>query len=267
MWELDHKESWVLKNWCFWTVVLEKTLESPLDCKEINQSILKEISPGCSLEGLMLKRKLQYFGLLMRRPDSFKKTLMLERNEGRRRSGWQRMRWLNGISDSMYMSVGKFQELVMDREAWSIAVYVVTKSWIQLSDWTELNWMISHVEHPFVCLLATNISSFPSPVYHILSDLSTMTRPSWVAPWAWLSFIELDQTVVRVIRLTSFLWLWFQCVYPLIPSRNTYRLTWVSLTLDVGYLFTAAPAKHSCWSLPWTRGISSRPPLLTLNVE
>ena len=108
---------------------------------------------------------------------------------------------------------------------------------------------------------------FSSPVDHILSDFSTMTCPSWVAPQAWLSFIELDQAVVHVIRFTSFLWLWFQCVCPLMLSRNTYHLTWVSLTLDVGYLFTAAPVKHSHCSLPWTRGISSLPPLLTLNVE
>ena len=84
---------------------------------------------------------------------------------------------------------------------------------------------------------------------------------------AWLSFIELDKAVVRVIRLTSFLWLWSQCVCPLMPSRNTHHLTWVSLTLDVGYLFMAAPAKYSRCSLPWMRGISSQPPLLTLNVE
>ena len=141
MWELDCEESWVLKNWCFWTVVLEKTLESPLDCKEINQSILKEISPGCSLEGLMLKQKLQYFGLLMRRPDSFKKTLMLERNEGRRRSGWQRMRWLNGITDSMDMGLNRHRESVMDREAWLAVIHGVAKSQTWLSDWTELNWM------------------------------------------------------------------------------------------------------------------------------
>ena len=108
---------------------------------------------------------------------------------------------------------------------------------------------------------------FPSPVGHILSDLSTMNPPSWVAPHGWLSFIELDKTVVRVIRLASFLRLWFHCVCPLMPSSNTYRLTWVSLTLDVGYLFMAAPAKHSHSSLPWTSNISSRPPILTLNVE
>ena len=147
MWELDHKENWAPKNWCFWTVVLEKTLESPLDCKEIQSVHPKGNQSWIFIGRLMLKLKHQSFGHLMWRTDSLEETLMLEKIEGRRRGEQRRMKWLDTLTYSMNMNLSKLLEILKDRGAWLAAVHWVAKSLTSLKDWKVITTTTSLFIH------------------------------------------------------------------------------------------------------------------------